>query len=116
MLLIMLLACALTTKAQHEISGIVISKENGQTINSTLVWVKNTNQGLITGLEGYFDLTVNPGDTIEFTSAGYKTKEILVSSASLYKVEMERQETRKTESPVTMRSFSGYSRRSGKSN
>lgn len=86
-----------------EIKGIVTSKENGELLDLVVVWLKGTNQGLITGQDGVFELQVNKGDTIEFSSSHHKTVEMLVSSSYLYKAELElnKTESMKAKFPVT---------------
>ena len=86
-----------------EIKGIVTSKEDGKLLDLVVVWVKGTNQGSVTGQDGFFDLQVNEGDTIEFSSRYHKTVEILVTSSFLYKAELElnKRESMKAKLPET---------------
>lgn len=86
-----------------EITGIVTSRENGELLDLVVVWVKGTNQGSVTGQNGFFDLQVNEGDTIEFSSRYHKTVEMVVTSSYLYKAELElnKRESMKAKFPET---------------
>ncbi len=94
--ILVLIAAAFVAEAkplQKEINGIVTSKGNGDVLDLVVVWVKGTNQGMVTGEDGYFDLLVNEGDTLEFSGRGYKTTQLVVGGKSLYKAELEKEET-----------------------
>ncbi|UKN02881.1 hypothetical protein K6119_05055 [Paracrocinitomix mangrovi] len=56
-----------------QMTGIVIS-DSMERIPYTKVSNMTTRKGVIADFYGYFALVVRPGDTIRFTSLGYKTK------------------------------------------
>ncbi|MCF0055306.1 carboxypeptidase-like regulatory domain-containing protein [Dyadobacter sp. CY356] len=86
----LLLVLTLQASAQtKKIVGIVTSTENRELLPGIVVWVKGSNQGLVTGSDGYFDLHVTEGDTIEVSSRFFKTKEMIVGSGWNYEVSLE---------------------------
>ena len=90
--ILILIAAAYVAEAnprQKEIDGVVVLKDNGEVLDLIVVWVKGTNQGMITGRDGHFDLQVNEGDTLEFSAKGFKTTELIVGGGNLYKAELE---------------------------
>ena len=74
---------------EKKINGVVMLKNDREVLDLVVVWVKGTNQGMVTGRDGQFDLNVNEGDTIEFSAKGYKSTELIVGAGSLYKAELE---------------------------
>ncbi|MBE9463971.1 carboxypeptidase-like regulatory domain-containing protein [Dyadobacter subterraneus] len=74
---------------KKEVGGIVTSAENRDLLSGIVVWVKGSNQGLVTGKDGYFDLTVSEGDTIEASSRYFQSKEIVVGSGWKYEIRLD---------------------------
>jgi len=74
---------------KKEVVGIITSKEDRELLQGIVVWVKGSNQGLVTGKDGYFDLTVSEGDTIEASSPHFKTKELIVGNGWHYEILLE---------------------------
>lgn len=64
-----------------QMTGIVIS-DSMQRIPFTKVYVKSSRRGVIADYYGYFALVVNPGDTIQFKSLGYKPKSYIISDTA----------------------------------
>ncbi|SEJ02295.1 CarboxypepD_reg-like domain-containing protein [Dyadobacter koreensis] len=86
----LLLVLTIPVYAQSkEVVGIVTSAENRDLLSGIVVWVKGTNQGVVTGSDGFFDLTVTEGDTIELSSRFFKTKEVIVGSRWNYDICLE---------------------------
>lgn len=76
-----------------EVVGIITSSENRDLLSGVVVWVKGSNQGLVTGNDGYFNLTVAEGDTIEASSRYFKSREIIVGSDWKYEIKLETNNT-----------------------
>lgn len=81
---------------QKEVIGIVTSAENRDLLSGIVVWVKGSNQGLVTGNDGYFDLSVSEGDTIEVSSRYFKSKEIIVGSGWRYEIRLDKNHEERT--------------------
>jgi hypothetical protein len=64
-----------------QMSGIVIS-DSMYRIPFTKVVDITTNRGVIADYYGYFALVVHPGDTIQFSSIGYKKKWYIISDTT----------------------------------
>lgn len=77
------------TAQKKEVVGIITSKEDRELLQGVVVWVKGSNQGLVTGNDGYFDLTVSEGDTIEASSPHFKTQELIVGNSWHYEILLE---------------------------
>jgi hypothetical protein len=74
---------------KKEVAGIITSKDDRELLQGIVVWVKGSNQGLITGNDGYFDLTVSEGDTIEASSHHFKTMELIVGNGWHFEILLE---------------------------
>ncbi len=57
-----------------QLSGVVVTQENGQLVKMPYVTVaiENTNRGTYSNWEGFFSIVVEKGETIIFTYVGYK--------------------------------------------
>lgn len=81
---------------KKEVVGIITSAENRNLLSGIVVWVKGSNQGLVTGNDGYFDLSVSEGDTIEVSSRYFKSKEIIVGSGWCYEIRLDENHEERT--------------------
>ena len=70
--------------AQNKVRGTV-SDDLGPAIGVSVV-EKGTSNGVITDLDGNYEITVKPGATLVFSSIGYATQEIVVGSQSVINV------------------------------
>lgn len=66
-----------------------ISDESGMPLPGVNVVIKGTNNGAGADFDGNFSITASEGQTLVFTSIGYKTKEVLIGSSNTYNVSME---------------------------
>jgi len=64
-----------------QFSGIVVSQDSLQPVPFAAVMVKNTNRGTTSDFYGYFSFVAKKGDTIVFSSLGYKNSEFYVSDS-----------------------------------
>ena len=78
--LIMLL-CMTTLFAQQSVTGKV-TDDNGLSLSSVSVTVIGTNTASQTDAEGNYSITAEIGQKLRFTSVGYQTRELTVSSSS----------------------------------
>lgn len=84
--LLFLFIIPVTAKAQFEtykdsviqLYGVVMSADSLQALPSVSIMVKGRNQGTFSNDQGVFSIVVLKGDRIEFTSVGYKAKEVLI--------------------------------------
>lgn len=61
-----------------QLSGVVISEQELNTMPYTTVFNKTRKKGVIADYYGYFSLVSHPGDTLLFSFFGYKTSSYLV--------------------------------------
>lgn len=64
----------LAPTSKHYIRGMVVD-DSGERLIGANIWVKGTNNGTITNIDGLFIINdVRPGATLEITYTGYKTE------------------------------------------
>ena len=69
------------------VSGTVVDNV-GPVVGASVI-VKGTTNGITTDLDGRYNINVRQGETLVFTSIGYKTVEIVVGSQNVYNVTLE---------------------------
>jgi hypothetical protein len=74
---------------KKSIIGTITSSENGNPIGGIIVMVKGTHQGLVTADDGYFDLIVSEGDTIELSSRYFVDREVVVGADFKYNINLD---------------------------
>lgn len=83
-------AISLPSFAQKKsIIGTITSSENGNPVGGIIVMVKGTHQGLVTADDGYFDLIVSEGDTIELSSRYFVDREVVVGADFKYNINLD---------------------------
>lgn len=70
---------------EMKVSGTV-TDENGEPIIGANVMVRGTTQGTITNYEGYYEMVVPQGSTLQVSYIGYTTKNIKAGSQSVIKL------------------------------
>jgi len=74
-----LLAAFATTSAVYSqevtVGGKVTDAADGSSIPGVTVVIKNTTQGTVTDIDGYYTIKVKPGDILGFSYVGYQTQE-----------------------------------------
>ena len=77
MLMAGLLLCVGSMLAQTKVSGTVLSQEDGQPIIGAAVKVVGTSTGMLTNVNGRFELTLPAGkDQLEISYLGYESKTV----------------------------------------
>jgi len=72
-----------------QITGKVISADDGLPIPGVSVAIKGTTTGTITNVEGVFNLTVPENETLVFSFVGMKKVEAPITSQTVYNVSMQ---------------------------
>lgn len=84
-LLVMLLAAGANTYAQTgydnviQINGVIMTADSLRAVPNVTVQVKNKNRGVESEYTGVFSIVCYKGDTLQFSSVGYRSKEFAVS-------------------------------------
>lgn len=79
-----------TSSAQTlAIKGQVVDASNNESIPGTTVLIKGTTKGTITDGSGGYTIQVASGQSLIFTSIGYRSREILVDKATTINVKLE---------------------------
>ncbi|MDH6534622.1 TonB-dependent receptor [Parabacteroides sp. 52] len=89
---ILTICCAFSAYAQITVTGKVVDADNGEALIGATVMQKGTNVGVVTNLDGDFELKVPSGVTLVFRSLGYKDLTRIVSGTgkvSLGVIQME---------------------------
>ncbi|MBE9668364.1 SusC/RagA family TonB-linked outer membrane protein [Mucilaginibacter boryungensis] len=87
LLLLCLINLSVTSFAQTDsrITGLVVDNK-GMSIPGATVVVKGTTKSASAGIDGKFSVVAKAGDVLVFTSVGYTTKEVAVTTEKYYKV------------------------------
>ena len=91
-LFLFLLFCGFLLPAMAQkktITGTVIGTSDNQPVIGATVLVKGTATGVITDMNGKYQITAAQGETLEFRYVGMKTKELTVGTASVYDIDLE---------------------------
>ena len=76
LILMALVLCATFSWASIKVSGIVVSKEDGEPVIGASVLEKNTSNGTITDFDGKFVLTVEDKAILVISYVGMTTQEV----------------------------------------
>ncbi|MGG8497398.1 SusC/RagA family TonB-linked outer membrane protein [Tenacibaculum sp. TC6] len=88
--------------AQHKVTGIVTSKNDGIPLPYVNVTIKNTTKGTVTDSNGKYSIAIDTiHDWLVFSSIGYKTKEIKVTNKNYIAISLEEETTGLDEIVVT---------------
>ena len=75
--------------AQNLVKGNVVDQKGEPLVGVTVVLAEDNAKGTITDANGDFELSAKAGQTLQFTSIGYKTVNVKVGSQTRIKVTME---------------------------
>ncbi|ASB51021.1 SusC/RagA family TonB-linked outer membrane protein [Alkalitalea saponilacus] len=71
------------------VRGTVTDGENGEPIPGTNVIVFGTSQGVITDIDGQYQITVSPGSELLFSFIGYSNKRVAVTGQTILNVALD---------------------------
>lgn len=63
-----------------EVSGVILSADSATPVSSVVVSIMHKNTGVIANNLGIFTLVCEPGDTLRFSSVGYKSSKFVLPS------------------------------------
>ncbi|MBQ3630652.1 MAG: TonB-dependent receptor [Prevotella sp.] len=79
------LATVVLAMAQSmNVSGVVTSADDGETLIGVTVKVNGTNRATVTDVNGRYTLTINQGERITFSYVGYREYSVVPRSATLH--------------------------------
>ena len=88
-LITFLLFCPFLLWAQEfNLSGVVVDN-TGETLPGVSIAVKGTTRGVITDMNGAFQLKVSKGETLVFSYVGYDEQQILITNQKILNIRME---------------------------
>ncbi len=64
-----------------QFSGVIVSRDSLSPVPFATILVKNTHRGTTSDFYGYFSFVAKPGDTLEFSSVGYKKSYFIVDDS-----------------------------------
>lgn len=82
LLILFFMAGGILLAQNSSIKGVVIDKQNNETLPGVSVTVKGTTNGTLSDLDGKFAITAGKGTTLVITYLGYETQEVAVSNTS----------------------------------
>ena len=88
----MILAPVVLSAQKVELTGRVVDT-HGEPVIAAGVLIQGTSQGVVTEFEGNFSISVEKGQTIEFSSVGFKTLTILFNGQSRLNITLEDETT-----------------------
>ena len=89
LLLLGTLCLQVITAQERKVSGKVSSGEDGQPLIGVNVFVKGTDKGTVTNIDGLYNIGVGTGETLIFKYVGYTPQEIRVMSDTTINVVMQ---------------------------
>lgn len=89
LMLLLFCFCGILHAQNIEVTGIVKSATDGETLPGVSVSVKNTTNGTITGINGDYSLSVPRDAILVFSYIGFKAQEVSVSGRNTVDVELE---------------------------
>ena len=92
-LILFFLFCSYSIYAQNEITGVVSSANNGETIPGVSVQVKGSATGTITDINGGFSISATSTDVLVFSYIGFVRKEIAIGDQTVINVSLAVEET-----------------------
>ncbi len=87
LLFISTLFVGFTFAQQFQIEGTVCSTD-GETLIGVGVYIEGTTRGAVTDLDGYYQLSVSPGDKLTFSYIGFQKETITVTGKTVLNVEL----------------------------
>lgn len=91
-LMVVLVACSFNAYAQTSkeiIKGTVTDAATKEAVIGGAVQVKNTSRGVVTDLDGNYEIAASEGETLVFSSLSYKPQEIRVGKSNVINVALE---------------------------
>ena len=89
LIFILCLIVQLTMAQKRSVSGTVRDKATSETLPGVSVLEKGTTNGVITNVDGKFDLSVKEGATLVVSYVGMKSQEVKVGNSSTINVSLE---------------------------
>ncbi|MDR0540661.1 MAG: TonB-dependent receptor plug domain-containing protein, partial [Dysgonamonadaceae bacterium] len=83
---------SLSAQQVRDISGIIRSAEDGETLIGAIVGEKNTKNKTVTDIDGAYSLTVQNNAVLEISYLGFKPREVAVGNQTVIDVELTAQE------------------------
>ncbi|HEX7757013.1 MAG TPA: SusC/RagA family TonB-linked outer membrane protein [Niabella sp.] len=98
---LLLLAPVLVQAQRKTVSGMVTSKETTEPIANVTILVKGTSRGTVTSADGHYAIPAAPGETLVFSSVGYKQQERKVEQQTSFNILLETEGKQENEVVVT---------------
>jgi iron complex outermembrane recepter protein len=83
-IIILLAAICITEMAPGQIRGVISDQSTGEKLPGATVIISHPLQSVISNAAGQFTINAKPGDTLQISYVGYKTKNMTVISGTSY--------------------------------
>ena len=87
-----MLMVGLTALAQGKVTGTV-SDEEGEPLIGASVVVEGASGGVITDIDGRFNIQASPGQTLSVSYVGYTPENVKIGTATHYKITLKAADT-----------------------
>ncbi len=89
-LTVIMIFCPFLLLAQENVvTGIVTDNTTGETLPGVSIAIKGTTKGVITDINGTFQISANKGETLIFSYVGYNEQNVTVSNQKKLSIRME---------------------------
>lgn len=77
---IIILLLSIPAFAQQNISGTILSSDDGEPLIGATIYIKGTQRGIVTDIDGKYTLSAEPEDVLVISYVGYLAQEIKVGN------------------------------------
>ncbi len=81
----LLLSLHISAQDDRVVKGVVYDETNMPAVGANVV-KKGTTEGMVTNIDGEFELSASPGDVLSFSYIGYKTQEITYNGQTFLEI------------------------------
>lgn len=70
------------------VNGNVVDSKNKQPLPGVAIFAKNTQDGVVTDLDGNYSIAINPNDTLVFSFLGFVSQEVLITQSQTLNISL----------------------------
>lgn len=70
------------------VNGNVVDSKNKQPLPGVAIFAKNTQDGVVTDLDGNYSIAINPNDTLVFSFLGFVSQEVVITQSQTLNISL----------------------------
>ncbi len=70
------------------VNGNVVDSKNKQPLPGVAIFAKNTQDGVVTDLDGNYSIAINPNDTLVFSFLGFVSQEVVITQSQTLNINL----------------------------